>query len=105
MPLKLRNRLPDKWLFDVMRFHAAIRRKICSLACELCRRRILIKFSVLQHLCSTCSSLYMTGVGPWRSLVSASVWGTEGREFESRRPDHSENAHPVIGVGVSTSAA
>lgn len=27
--------------------------------------------------------------GTWRSLVSASVWGTEGREFESRRPDHS----------------
>src|ERR1700678_4062950 len=26
--------------------------------------------------------------GTWRSLVSASVWGTEGREFESRRPDH-----------------
>ena len=27
-------------------------------------------------------------VGLWRSLVSASVWGTEGREFESRQPDH-----------------
>ena len=30
-------------------------------------------------------------VGPWRSLVSASVWGAEGREFESRRPDHQRN--------------
>ena len=26
-------------------------------------------------------------VGLWRSLVSASVWGAEGREFESRQPD------------------
>ena len=25
--------------------------------------------------------------GLWRSLVSASVWGTEGRGFESRQPD------------------
>ena len=25
--------------------------------------------------------------GPWRSLVSASDWGSEGRGFESRRPD------------------
>ena len=25
--------------------------------------------------------------GAWRSLVSALVWGTKGREFESRRPD------------------
>ncbi len=47
----------------------------------------------------------MAGVGPWRSLVSASVWGTEGREFESRRPDHFENAHSFAGVGVSVSAS
>ena len=26
--------------------------------------------------------------GLWRSLVSASVWGTEGRRFESSQPDH-----------------
>ena len=26
--------------------------------------------------------------GLWRSLVSASVWGTEGPGFESRQPDH-----------------
>ncbi len=26
--------------------------------------------------------------GLWRSLVSASVWGTEGREFKSPQPDH-----------------
>ena len=25
--------------------------------------------------------------GLWRSLVSASVWGTEGPEFKSRQPD------------------
>ena len=25
--------------------------------------------------------------GLWRSLVSASVWGTEGREFKSPQPD------------------
>ena len=42
------------------------------------------------------SRLYMARVGPWRSLVSASVWGTEGREFESRRPDHS-NASGSMG--------
>ena len=27
------------------------------------------------------------GHGPWRSLVSASDWGSEGRRFESGRPD------------------
>ena len=32
--------------------------------------------------------MYPRSVGPWRSLVSASVWGAEGREFESHRPDH-----------------
>jgi hypothetical protein len=25
--------------------------------------------------------------GAWRSLVSALVWGTRGRQFESARPD------------------
>ena len=25
--------------------------------------------------------------GAWRSLVSALVWGTKGRRFESGRPD------------------
>lgn len=47
------------------------------------------------------ASIYMTSVGPWRSLVSASVWGAEGREFESRRPDQSENAHPSAGWAFS----
>lgn len=28
--------------------------------------------------------------GLWRSLVSASVWGTEGREFKSPQPDKQE---------------
>ena len=28
-----------------------------------------------------------TGAIGWRSLVSASVWGTEGPEFKSRQPD------------------
>lgn len=27
-------------------------------------------------------------VGTWRSQVSALVWGTRGRRFESARPDH-----------------
>ncbi len=62
---------------------------------------ILAEISVLRPLCWRPASLYMPLVGPWRSLVSASVWGAEGREFESRRPDHSENAHPRPGVGVS----
>lgn len=39
-------------------------------------------------LCRWRERPYKARVGPWRSLVSASVWGTEGREFESRRPDH-----------------
>ena len=26
--------------------------------------------------------------GLWRSLVSASVWGTEGRRFKSSQPDN-----------------
>ena len=60
-----------------------------------------MKIPVPWPLCRPAASLYMAGVGPWRSLVSASVWGAEGREFESRRPDHSENAHPFAGVGVS----
>jgi hypothetical protein len=59
------------------------------------------QFSALGPLCWPPASLYMRLVGPWRSLVSASVWGAEGREFESRRPDHSENAHPFAGMGVS----
>ena len=32
--------------------------------------------------------LYTPQVGAWRSLVSALVWGTRGREFKSRRSDH-----------------
>ncbi len=61
----------------------------------------LAEISALRLLCWVGASLYMTRVGPWRSLVSASVWGAEGREFESRRPDHSENAHLHPGMGVS----
>lgn len=57
--------------------------------------------SASQPLCSPLNTLYTVRVGPWRSLVSASVWGAEGREFESRRPDHSENAHLRPGMGVS----
>ncbi len=59
-----------------------------------------MKISALQVLCIPAGSHYTERVGPWRSLVSASVWGAEGREFESRRPDHSENAHPFAGMGV-----
>ena len=61
----------------------------------------LSKFSAPRPLCWPAGSLYSMRVGPWRSLVSASVWGAEGREFESLRPDHSENAHPFPRVGVS----
>lgn len=32
----------------------------------------------------------LNGNGLWRSLVSASVWGTEGREFKSPQPDRRE---------------
>ncbi len=39
------------------------------------------------------NSLGLRAVGPWRSLVSASVWGAEGREFKSRRPDHLNRPH------------
>lgn len=34
--------------------------------------------------------LVLTRHGLWRSLVSASVWGTEGREFKSPQPDRQE---------------
>ena len=34
-----------------------------------------------------CSPLASVAHGLWRSLVSASVWGTEGREFKSPQPD------------------
>ena len=47
-------------------------------------------FPAPRPLCRPRASLYTSRVGPWRSLVSASVWGAEGREFESRRPDHHE---------------
>ncbi len=60
-----------------------------------------VDFYAHAPLCCPAAWLYMPLVGPWRSLVSASVWGAEGREFESLRPDHSENAHPRSGVGVS----
>lgn len=53
-------------------------------------------------LCLPRAFAYMARVGLWRSLVSASVWGTEGREFESRQPDHFRIAHPLrVGVLVS----
>ena len=39
-------------------------------------------------------------LGPWRSLVSASDWGSEGREFKSPRPDRegaSQEGWPWLG--------
>ena len=36
--------------------------------------------------------------GLWRSLVSASVWGTEGRGFESRQPDRRKTTRSPLGV-------
>ena len=32
--------------------------------------------------------------GAWRSLVSALVWGTKGRRFESGRPDSNPEPDP-----------
>ena len=37
--------------------------------------------------------------GAWRSLVSALVWGTKGREFESRRPDCDSGLDEGFGSG------
>jgi hypothetical protein len=34
--------------------------------------------------------------GLWRSLVSALVWGTKGRGFESRQPDHEAAGHERV---------
>ena len=37
--------------------------------------------------------------GLWRSLVSASVWGTEGRRFKSSQPDKLVQARAVFDLG------
>ena len=37
--------------------------------------------------------------GLWRSLVSALVWGTRGRGFKSRQPDHENPVVHFKGVG------
>ena len=45
--------------------------------------------------------------GLWRSLVSASVWGTEGPGFESRQPDQQPQRFPTFrpaGEGPPTNA-
>ena len=36
---------------------------------------------------------YTRRAGAWRSLVSALVWGTRGRQFESARPDSKAPSH------------
>jgi hypothetical protein len=42
------------------------------------------------------------GFGAWRSLVSALVWGTRGREFKSPRSDHrSSRTQPHSGFGTT----
>jgi hypothetical protein len=38
--------------------------------------------------------------GLWRSLVSASVWGTEGPGFKSRQPDPEHLHVSVLGLGL-----
>jgi hypothetical protein len=40
-----------------------------------------------------CPGVDSPDYGLWRSLVSASVWGTEGRGFESRQPDTESAGH------------
>jgi hypothetical protein len=35
--------------------------------------------------------------GAWRSLVSALVWGTKGRRFESGRPDSNPRLEDPFG--------
>ena len=42
----------------------------------------------------------LTGNGLWRSLVSALDWGSRGREFKSRQPDHF-----IAGPSTSSRAA
>ena len=78
-----------------------IRRDFAAIAVARHKIDIIPRFSARAPLCFARASLYMRLVGPWRSLVSASVWGAEGREFESLRPDHSENACSFSGTGVS----
>ena len=36
------------------------------------------------------------GRGLWRSLVSASVWGTEGRRFKSSQPDKLPRSEHIL---------
>ncbi len=51
--------------------------------------------------CVDCRTQY----GLWRSLVSASVWGTEGPGFESRQPDHKKcrsRVYEPVGDSVAT---
>ena len=38
------------------------------------------------------------GIGAWRSPVSAPVWGTGGRRFESSRSDHEAQSFLAIGI-------
>jgi hypothetical protein len=54
---------------------------------------------------SSSSSDFCPGVdspayGLWRSLVSASVWGTEGRGFKSRQPDTETAGQDTVTAGV-----
>ena len=54
-------------------------------------RRKLSREGDFAKILGTVSRLYKTVRvrvgGLWRSLVSASVWGTEGRRFKSSQPD------------------
>src|SRR5579871_5168567 len=53
---------------------------------ELAHERVVL-FLPLAHHATIPQELRFARRGAWRSLVSALVWGTKGRRFESGRPD------------------
>ena len=47
-----------------------------------------------------CGPVLSLSRGLWRSLVSASVWGTEGRRFKSSQPDKCDVSRHRKGVNL-----
>src|SRR5262249_46799665 len=47
--------------------------------------------SLVQSTYADVPMVRAVSVGAWRSPVSALVWGTMGRGFKPRRPDHRKN--------------
>ena len=54
---------------------------------RLCERARRAQAGSRQPLLGSASNPLQSWYGAWRSLVSALVWGTRGRQFESARPD------------------